>query len=293
MSKQQRGCYTPELLARVQQTELEIFDDFDALCEKHGLTYFAFGGSAIGAVRHKGFIPWDDDIDLGMLRKDYERFLEIAEAEYGDKYDIVNAERYPTCSSAHTHWSKKNTLFGERIALDAGYPAGIFLDVFPFDYIPDDERSAQRMARCAWFWNKLYILSLVSEPVLHMENAKKKLITVASKMIHGILCAFRVNPRRLYARYKAISIQYKDEPSRRVGVMHATTPLLMSISTEDLFPLQRVPFEQRVISLPNNVHNMLTRQYGDYMELPPPEKRYNHAPEVICFDTTVDRMESF
>lgn len=291
INEQQSSCYTLEILKQVQQIELEIFNDFKNLCRRHNLSYFAFGGTAIGAVRHGGFIPWDDDIDVGMLRNDYERFLEIADAEYADKYDIVNFERYSTCTNVHTHWCKKSTLFGERISLNADHPTGIFLDIFPFDYIPDDKNAAKRMVRSAWFWDKLFILSLLSEPVLHMGGVKQRLIVIACRIVHGLLCLFRANPMYFYKKFKAISVQYRNRPSQWVNLMHSSVPFQIFILTEDLFPLKWVPFEHTNICLPGNVHNMLTHHFGDYMQLPPLEKRYNHAPKVICFDTAAKGVE--
>ena len=80
-------AYDPEVLKRVQETELEILRDFIDLCDRHEIDYFGVGGTAIGAVRHQGFIPWDDDIDIGFLRKDYDRFLALAKEELSDKYE--------------------------------------------------------------------------------------------------------------------------------------------------------------------------------------------------------------
>lgn len=75
--------YDPDVLKKLQKAEIEILKDFDALCDKYSIDYFVCGGTALGGVRHEGFIPWDDDIDIGMTRDDYERFLEVAETEYG------------------------------------------------------------------------------------------------------------------------------------------------------------------------------------------------------------------
>ena len=82
--------YNQETLRKLQKTELEILKDFIKICKKYNLTYFATGGTAIGALRHQGFIPWDDDIDVCMLRKDYERFMEVAPKEMGDRYVFMD-----------------------------------------------------------------------------------------------------------------------------------------------------------------------------------------------------------
>ena len=106
--------YDEKTLHRLQQIELEILRDFDELCTENGLSYFGCGGTAIGAVRHHGMIPWDDDIDVGLLRKDYEKFLRIArQKKWRRKYKVVNAatmENYPLMT---TRWCRKGTKFKE------------------------------------------------------------------------------------------------------------------------------------------------------------------------------------
>ena len=84
--------YDTQTLKKLQSLELEMLEDFVSLCEKHRLRYFGIGGTGIGALRHKGFIPWDDDIDLAFPRSDYERFCRLVEEEMGDKYQILSAE---------------------------------------------------------------------------------------------------------------------------------------------------------------------------------------------------------
>ena len=84
--------YEPEILNKLHELQLEMLQDLQTICEKYNLQYFAVFGTALGAVRHKGFIPWDDDIDVGMLRKDYEVFIQVVEKEIGDKYQIMTPE---------------------------------------------------------------------------------------------------------------------------------------------------------------------------------------------------------
>ena len=94
----QNDLYDPKVLRKLQLAELEVFKDFIKICDENGLSYFLFAGCAIGVERHKGFIPWDDDIDIGMLRDDYEKVLKIYREKYTDKYvvlDIDSQETFP------------------------------------------------------------------------------------------------------------------------------------------------------------------------------------------------------
>ena len=81
--------YDPKVLDKLHRLQIEMLNDLDSICKKHDIHYFAVFGTALGAVRHHGFIPWDDDIDVAMLREDYDRFLEIVTVEMGEKYQIM------------------------------------------------------------------------------------------------------------------------------------------------------------------------------------------------------------
>ena len=84
------GFYIPSMVKRAWAAELKVFDEVDRICRKYGIAYFADWGTLLGAVRHQGFIPWDDDFDIVMLRKDYERFLQVAEKELPDGFAVFN-----------------------------------------------------------------------------------------------------------------------------------------------------------------------------------------------------------
>ena len=124
----------------VWSIELKIMDEIDRICRKHGIKYFLAGGSMMGAARHNGFIPWDDDIDVGMLRADYERFLDVCKSELPSHYhlqtnktdrgyyDVLSKIRYSNSTAIRkTDWQ-----------LGATFNQGIFVDVVPFDNIPDN-----------------------------------------------------------------------------------------------------------------------------------------------------------
>lgn len=105
--------YNDEELSKIKELEKGILKDFIELCEENNLRYFGMGGTCLGAVRHGGYIPWDDDIDVGMPRKDYNRFLKIAAEKYSDKYYLLNADEFSTYPLMSTRWCIKNTKFVE------------------------------------------------------------------------------------------------------------------------------------------------------------------------------------
>ncbi len=270
--------YDPKTLKAVQTIELEIFEKFIEICEKNHLTYFAFGGTGIGALRHKGFIPWDDDIDVALPRKDYEKFLEIAAKEYSDEFYILNAETDSNYPLATTRWCKKGTTFWEEALKTVPCKFGVFLDVYAFDDCPKDEKQFKRQAWSTWFWGKLMILRSLGNPVLPMSGWKAKLITAICTVAHYVLKLFCISPKWLYKNLKKNAIRYAGSNSGKVAYMCDTNPFTNTLTNDQIYPLRKVPFEHLEINIPNKMEEMLTVTYGDFMQLPPIEKRKNHFP---------------
>ena len=153
----EKRTYEPEVLKRLQQTELEILKDFASVCDKYKLPYFVVYGTAIGAVRHHGFIPWDDDTDVAMLRKDYDRFLEVVDQELGDKYKILTPEIDKNYAGSVTHLQRKGTKFVPEFSKDLKCDMCIDLDIFPLDHVAMDPKKAKIQELKALFWGKAYV----------------------------------------------------------------------------------------------------------------------------------------
>lgn len=273
--------YDDETLKKLQNMELEILRDFQSLCEKYNIDYFAGGGTAIGAVRHKGFIPWDDDIDVNLVRKDYERFLEVAEKEFSDKYIIVNAEKNDIYPLMSTRWIKKGTKFKEESFKDLDIDLGVFLDIYCFDNVPDDELKMKKQGRKVWFLNKFMILKAVKRPVLYFSGWKANVVYFLSAMVHYMMNLCHISNKFLYKKVKKTLIKYNDQKTKRVAYYFDPTPFTSVINYDDIFPTKKVPFEDGEIRVGCNVERYLERRFGNYMELPPKEKRHNHPPYIF------------
>lgn len=277
--------YDEVTLKRVQQEELSILKDFINLCDANDITYFGIAGTGIGAIRHGGFIPWDDDIDVAMPRKDYEKFIRIAKKEYADKYIILNGEEYENYPLLTTRWVKRGTVFIEEPLKDIlGCPFGIFLDIYPLDNIPDDEKLFKKQARQAFFYSKLLILRSVAFPVLPIHGWKAKIVHFICFCIHWTLRIFKVSKKKLYDKCVNISTKYNNlEKTERIDFLCDTTAYLNIYETKGLYPLKKLPFEDIMLNFPGNLEENLTAAYGDYMKLPPIEKRKNHFPYKLEF----------
>lgn len=275
--------YSEETLFRLQALELMILKDFIELCDSNGIDYFGVGGTAIGAVRHGGFIPWDDDIDVGLAREDYDRFLKAARGYKPEKYRLVNAEtdhNYPLPTS---RWMLRGTRFKEECFQGLECDLGIFLDIYCFDNISDDEREMRRQGWKAWFYGKLLILRRISRPVLYIGGWKAKLILAASAAAHGVLACFHISPKFLYGKAVKAASSYRNQETKRVAYFFDPTPFTSIIHKEHLFPTRMIEFEGIPMKFPGKVEEYLRVRYGDYMTLPPEEKRHNHPPAEFDF----------
>ena len=156
--------YEPEQLKHLQKLEMEILTDFKRICDENNLIYFGYAGTGIGALRHKGYIPWDDDIDISMPRKDYERFMELVTEQMGDKYEVLNTETDINYPLATTRLVLKGTKFREYSMKDVDCNWGIFLDLYALDNAADGKLAYWWQMWTAWFWGKLLILRSIPRP---------------------------------------------------------------------------------------------------------------------------------
>ena len=276
--------YDSETLKKVQSYELSILKDFVKICEENDLTYFGIAGTGIGAVRHGGFIPWDDDIDIGILRKDLYKLIEIIERDYSDKYYILNAENNPTFPLTTTYMCIKGSAFVPESLKESKCPYGLFLDLFPFDICAKDEKTFKKQMKTPWLFSKLLILRHLPFPVVPFYGFKAKLAHAATAVVHFGMKLFRISHKFLYNKIKNISCKNNDDPNPDAYAFFCGTRVYNNyFKAEDLFPLKKLRFEDIEINFPNHLEKNLTFIYGDYMQLPPEEKRKNHYPYILKF----------
>ncbi|MCH1982177.1 LicD family protein [Ruminococcus sp. OA3] len=276
--------YDPNILQKLQDVECEILKDFDTFCRENGIEYFGCGGTLLGAVRHGGFIPWDDDIDVGMTREHYDRFLEIARREPKGKYHLMNAQVDASFPVMISKWYQAGTKFRDEDAVTCGYESGIAVDIFCFDNVADDEQGLRRQAMQAWIFGKLLVLRQIAEPTVYADGWKAKTMLLVSKLINRLLKMFRVSPEYLYRKANEAAVRYRDENTRRVAFLFDPTPYTSMLRRSDIYPVRKLMFEGMELSFPRRPHVYLRTRYGkNYMELPPEDKRHNHPPAELDF----------
>lgn len=278
MSKQ----YDPEILKKLQLCELEILKDFQNICSQNNLSYWAFGGTGIGALRHGGFIPWDDDIDLCMPRNEYEIAMQILERDYSDKYTVVNAQKYNDFPVMNTHIILNDSQFVTTEELKLKYPKGIFLDIFPVDNTPADEKERVKHSRKTWVLSKLLTLKHIPFPHLQFGGSKAKIMHCITACAYAFLKIF-VPHKTLFNICLKECTKYNNQETGVFAYCCDIVPTGSVFFKDRLYPLRKEKFEDTEMCFPNNLEEILTNLYGDFMQIPPPEKQINHCPDILVF----------
>ena len=153
--EERSGYYVKPEMKKVWAVELDLLAEFARVCKKHNLKWFASGGTLLGAARHKGFIPWDDDVDVVMMRKDYERLHEIAAEEFRHPYHLSSKQELVTRALGFGKLFNEDTTMFDNAGWfytlkhngNLSFSQGIYIDIFPMDGVPDDEQAAAKMFR--------------------------------------------------------------------------------------------------------------------------------------------------
>lgn len=273
----------PAELRKLQLVSTKILGAFDEIATKLNIPYFVYGGTAIGTVRHKGFIPWDDDVDIALFREDYERFMAEAPALMSEEYELVSGRTdafFPACNA---NFSLKGTLCvpEEFDKCPFQYPIGIGL--FALDKPAKDERVYRKQKRMCWLWARLAFLRATPRPHLQMKEPFLTLARCACYTAYGLMKLFHISPFWIHAMWEKSARRAEGETSDMYVDFMDRDPRAWAASPKEVYPPLRAPFENIEINLPRNYDEQLRRGFGDYMKLPPAEDRKNHYPSKLDF----------
>lgn len=281
------------LVRQAQLITLRILKIVDQVCEKHNLDYWIEGGTLLGAVRNGGFIPWDDDLDIAMPREDYEKFLEIAPKELPEDLFIQNLETTPLAGNTWTQIKDRNS----RMVIDrkAKYHQGIYIDIFPCDIY--SQNSLKRFFTES-LMKKLYIFAYaINAPLkktyLSKINIIKNIVKIILKVIFFPFAIFNkdiIYNRNLKTRHKRIE-KMKKNPKLNYGYGTDVLNFDTILDIDIVYPLKKIKFEDGEFMAPNDVHRYLKKMYGDYMQIPPENKRVQHHLEIKLILTEGERIE--
>ena len=253
------------------QTEcLSILKDVHDFCEANDIRYSLAYGTLIGAIRHKGFIPWDDDVDIVMLRSDYEKFCK---SYHSDTYKAICKETDKTCMMAFCK------VCDTKRTLDLNSPwtkqqVGIGIDVFPIDGAEDDfQLFAKRYGRISGIWGKLFVNRVIQNGI-NEENSYKMNLFIKVLNCTGLQFINRLIGRHRVSRMSRIAQSVPIETVNHCSMMSFCDDGVKSYFDKDVFSSNiKVPFEGCMLNAAKGYDDFLKAIFGDYLQLPPEDKR--------------------
>ncbi len=259
-------------LNELKKIELEMLKEFILICKRHSLKYYLLGGSCLGAVRHKGFIPWDDDIDVGMPRDDYDNFMEIAQLELPEHLFLQNYITDPQCPFVFAKLRNSSTTYIEKSVENLDINHGIYIDIFPLDGFTENKWKSKKF----FFKNRIYKYRIAK--IFNIEKSPKE--NILKKLLNDIY-EFAIN---IYCKDLSKTIKKQDKLHRlfcfeksNLVANHSGAWGKKEIVLKEYFGEgTKGIFEETEVCLPKNYDKYLTSLYGDYMTPPPPEKRIGH-----------------
>lgn len=270
-------------LQRIKEIELEILDEFLRICSAYQIDYFLSGGTCLGAIRHQGFIPWDDDIDISMSRKNYERFAAVAQTELDDRYVFQSCETEPNCGLVFGKIRKKGTVYSEAYSHHIDMSQGVWIDIFPYDNLPNDIEEQQRLYRKVQLLKNLYIVKCG-----YKLPEGKGAAAVPAYYAAKALCAFLPQSWLIDKLQHAMRQHEGDECPFVFPYGGAYAPEKERMPASMLAEYAEVSFEGRTCKTLKDYDRYLASLYGDYMTLPPVDQRKAGVHNVYEFVAEVE-----
>lgn len=249
---------------------LSILDEIDEFCRCNDIQYFLVGGSLLGSIRHNGFIPWDDDIDIGLLREDYDRLLSYFVSNSGN----VQIEDYR--KNKKHKWANAKAYDKRTILIETGdekSPTGVFVDIFPFDYVIGDREKAKSKTIQKKRWKD--ILTVKHLQVDRTRATWKNIIVVCSKILYLIPDGYIIGKiNKIETENIGINdVEYICNFTGAWGIKELAPSRCFKSTTEAIF-------EGRKYKIPIGYDEYLTNVYGEYMTPPPIEKQISHHDSI-------------
>ncbi len=268
-------------LRQLQLTQLEILKYIDGICRSHNIPYSLYAGTLLGAVRHQGFIPWDDDLDICMSRENYNRFLALWDCIDHSGYILQNKENTPAFNQSFTKIRKDHTTFLQYDFERNAYHTGIFVDIFPIDRAPAGKLQ-----------NRLFQLDCMRYQLYTREFIPPK-AGAATKLVSGLLLWAVPKKRRPKVRARLLEKITRNNCNNGLPTVaiECMASLRVRYSADMLDQYTALPFEDGQFMCFAQWHDHLHRKFGDYMQPPPESDRlWRHHPIILDFEHNYEEL---
>ncbi len=282
--------YNSDILRELHRQLVDILREVVRVCDLAHIPYFIQGGTAIGAHFFDGIVPWDDDVDLGMTRENYERFLREAPALLGEEYLLQEFTTEPDTPFYFAKVRKRNTRFVESEWVGLDIEGGIYVDIFPYDLIPDSPAKEVGQRRRVKFWVNCFMAKSVwlwrwfGTPNNGVVHPKSWLGCLAIRVVTALM-----SKEQIYRRLNRELTRYNGTSASRYNIVRMPKDM---IRREAIDNPERRMFEGMELWAPGDLESYLRNHYGNIQKWLPEDKRLNHAPEELHFGRRVVSDES-
>lgn len=256
-------------LNEVQALQLKIAKTYVDVCDKNNIPYFMTGGTMLGAIRHKGFVPWDDDMDFGMTRDNFERFLKIGQSELGEEFFVQTWETDPGYGLPFAKIRLNGTEYVEKSSEKANMNKGIYIDVFPWDNMPDDEQlRAKQWKKVHIFWHLL--MNKCNYDYINKSNFIKKVAAIVLKILSKLI-PLEIIHKNLY---KNLTMYRNIDTKNAANFCEGNTMEKETWKHSWYTEFDEYEFEGYKFKGPKEYDDFLTHLFGDYMTPVPKSERH-------------------
>ena len=260
-------------LRKIQESSLEILKDVTKVCDENNLTYYLCGGTLLGAIREKGFIPWDDDIDIAMPRKDYERLIEIANQYLNERYELRHYSKGDDIPHFHAIQVIDKKILITREWTKKKEDISIWIDIFPLDGAPKD--NIKRILHY-YYYHIIQYLMLISNKENTINIKKDR--NLFQRLFIWFIFKFNIgknwNTNELMYKMDNILKKYPFENSEYLSSFHGTLGKKEILKGDWYLDRTKLEFENNEFYVPTKYHEIMTHYYGDY--LTPKRRDYEH-----------------
>lgn len=267
-----------EALRKLQLTELDMLQVLGQFCDDNGLTWFLDGGTALGALRHGGFIPWDDDIDIGMPRADFEQLVSLAKTEFPDGYSLHTLTNTAGYTPLFAKMYKNGTKNYTSATMNARCDQGIYVDIFPYDELSSDTKTRRRQVRNARIWQR--IAFLYSQTTMDMPHGGLAGFLEKAAFFAGhCLSKIALTPEKI-----RLHAEKSIDPQADSGILLSFAwAEYEGFPRETIIPTALQTFEGHAFPVPGRLEDFLATTYGDWRTLPPEDQQQTHMPQLLDF----------
>lgn len=260
--------------------QMELLAEIDRVCVKYDIPYVVYYGTLLGCVRHQGYVPWDDDIDIALLREDFDRLMAVLKDELPAECVVHNPLTDDDSMEFWASVANADTISIEpsRLQKYHGCPFMVGIDIYPLDKIPDDlEARNQLLEDCKWLWTTYRLAKNKEDKTREEEEALEKLLRELERRYHTKIYSDKPYPAQILRVAHQVARSQNRYSCSNVSVYHNFLDMPECLLQEEWFKnIQLAPFEELMVPVPDHADDILSALYGDYMVMKPMTQSHDY-----------------